>query len=297
MAWRSTRPGRARNCGECGLCPTLCVVGAPSVFLVLPVQNPRAGNGPRAAFVGGCWFPGRALASISSHFYILCKGSSGAESWWKQAVLRVWPPCQGPALGTVFGEGVRRDQAVGGARVLRRAWEGLTPRPRVLVLLGAQMVAVNSSSPTAACSGPWDARGMEESVTAGDGDAESLYMQGMGPRGQPWGLSWSRVGGRMVSSREPRLGSEHFSGCRFAAPLLDAQTLIQGCSAISGQGTVSRNNPGPNGGLSPEPRWKSDQGRADRVLPVFVLWGSSRLLGLLSPLPSDTAWGPAVLRH
>ncbi|XP_058549840.1 mitoguardin 2 [Neofelis nebulosa] len=43
----------------------------------------------------------------------------------------------------------------------------------------ASMVAVNSSSPTAACSGPWDARGMEESVTAGDGDAESLYMQGM----------------------------------------------------------------------------------------------------------------------
>ncbi|XP_040338537.1 mitoguardin 2 isoform X1 [Herpailurus yagouaroundi] len=48
-----------------------------------------------------------------------------------------------------------------------------------LASLGAQMVAVNSSSPTAACSGPWDARGMEESVTAGDGDAESLYMQGM----------------------------------------------------------------------------------------------------------------------
>lgn len=43
----------------------------------------------------------------------------------------------------------------------------------------ASMVAVNSSSPTAACSGPWDARGMEESVTASDGHAESLYMQGM----------------------------------------------------------------------------------------------------------------------
>ncbi|XP_011894280.1 PREDICTED: protein FAM73B isoform X1 [Cercocebus atys] len=43
----------------------------------------------------------------------------------------------------------------------------------------ASMVAVNSSSPTAVCSGPWDARGMEESLTTSDGNAESLYMQGM----------------------------------------------------------------------------------------------------------------------
>lgn len=43
----------------------------------------------------------------------------------------------------------------------------------------ASMVAVNSSSPTAACSGTWDTRGMEESVTTSDGNAESLYMQGM----------------------------------------------------------------------------------------------------------------------
>nr|ACA57901.1 hypothetical protein [Plecturocebus moloch] len=43
----------------------------------------------------------------------------------------------------------------------------------------ASMVAVNSSSPTAACSGPWDARGMEESLTTSDGNVESLYMQGM----------------------------------------------------------------------------------------------------------------------
>ncbi|KAK2497123.1 hypothetical protein MC885_021061 [Smutsia gigantea] len=43
----------------------------------------------------------------------------------------------------------------------------------------ASMVAVNSSSPTAACSGPWDARGTEESVATSDGNAESLYMQGM----------------------------------------------------------------------------------------------------------------------
>lgn len=43
----------------------------------------------------------------------------------------------------------------------------------------ASMVAVNTSSPTAAGSGPWDARGMEESVMTSDGNAESLYMQGM----------------------------------------------------------------------------------------------------------------------
>uniref|UniRef100_A0A8C9AF73 Mitoguardin 2 n=1 Tax=Prolemur simus TaxID=1328070 RepID=A0A8C9AF73_PROSS len=43
----------------------------------------------------------------------------------------------------------------------------------------ASMVAANSSSPTAACSGPWDARGMEESLTTSEGNAESLYMQGM----------------------------------------------------------------------------------------------------------------------
>nr|KAF6485948.1 mitoguardin 2 [Rousettus aegyptiacus] len=43
----------------------------------------------------------------------------------------------------------------------------------------ASMVAANSSSPMAACSGPWDARGMEESVTTSDGNAESLYVQGM----------------------------------------------------------------------------------------------------------------------
>ncbi|XP_055964873.1 mitoguardin 2 [Sorex fumeus] len=43
----------------------------------------------------------------------------------------------------------------------------------------ASMAAVNSSSPTAACPGPWDARGVDESVTTSDGHAESLYMQGM----------------------------------------------------------------------------------------------------------------------
>ncbi|KAL6042183.1 hypothetical protein STEG23_001883 [Scotinomys teguina] len=43
----------------------------------------------------------------------------------------------------------------------------------------ASMVVVNSSSPTAACSGPWEARGLEESVPTTDGSAESLYAQGM----------------------------------------------------------------------------------------------------------------------
>lgn len=71
-------------------------------------------------------------------------------------------------------------QAVGVAQVLQRVWKGLTPCPRVFVLLGTQMVAVNSSSPTAACSGQWDARGMEESVTTSDGNVENLYMQGTG---------------------------------------------------------------------------------------------------------------------
>ncbi|XP_008824254.1 mitoguardin 2 [Nannospalax galili] len=43
----------------------------------------------------------------------------------------------------------------------------------------ASMVVVNTSSPTAACSDPWEARGIEESVPTMDGSAESLYVQGM----------------------------------------------------------------------------------------------------------------------
>ncbi|KAL1765633.1 mitoguardin 2 [Sigmodon hispidus] len=43
----------------------------------------------------------------------------------------------------------------------------------------ASMVVVNSSSPTAACSGSWETRGLEESVPTTDGSAESLYVQGM----------------------------------------------------------------------------------------------------------------------
>ncbi|XP_056668500.1 mitoguardin 2 isoform X3 [Monodelphis domestica] len=41
----------------------------------------------------------------------------------------------------------------------------------------ASMVAVNSSSPTAASSGPWDPRVTEESGAAGDANAENLYIQ------------------------------------------------------------------------------------------------------------------------
>uniref|UniRef100_A0A452V3K8 Mitoguardin 2 n=1 Tax=Ursus maritimus TaxID=29073 RepID=A0A452V3K8_URSMA len=61
----------------------------------------------------------------------------------------------------------------------------------------ASMVAVNSSSPTAACSGPWDARGLEESVTTSDGNAESLYMQGTGQPascGPLLGWRWGKNG-------------------------------------------------------------------------------------------------------
>lgn len=76
-----------------------------------------------------------------------------------------------------------RGQAVGEPQAPQRVLEGLTlvlvPLcPCVLSLLGAQMVAVNLSSPTAA--GPWDGREMEESMTTSDGNAESLYMQGTG---------------------------------------------------------------------------------------------------------------------
>lgn len=61
-------------------------------------------------------------------------------------------------------------------------------KPSPLALLDAQTVAVNSSSPMAASSGPWDARGMEESVTTSDGNAESLYMQGTGQEAGPRAL-------------------------------------------------------------------------------------------------------------
>lgn len=122
-------------------------------------------------------------------------------------------------LGARFRDGLRRgrvteDQAVGGARVLQRVWEGLTPCPWVLVLLGAQMVAVNSSSPTAACSGPWDARGLEESVTTSDGNAESLYMQGTGQpasRGPLLGWRWGKNGPGWAQDPFPGAGLQPHS--------------------------------------------------------------------------------------
>lgn len=75
---------------------------------------------------------------------------------------------------------VRQGGWWGGSGVLLGVWEGLTLYSGVFALLGSQMVVVNSSSPTAACSGPRETRGIEESVTATDGNAESLYMQGAG---------------------------------------------------------------------------------------------------------------------
>lgn len=83
--------------------------------------------------------------------------------------------------GIACGEGVRH---------MVRQWGGLRGSCResgaaslfVFAPIHAQMVAANSSSPMAACLGPWDARGMEESLTTSEGNAESLYMQGVGRR-------------------------------------------------------------------------------------------------------------------
>ncbi|KAM9082209.1 mitoguardin 2 isoform 5-T5 [Megaptera novaeangliae] len=74
----------------------------------------------------------------------------------------------------------------------------------------ASMVVVNSSSPVAACSGPWDTRGMEESVTTSSGNAESLYMQGMElfeEALQKWEQALS-VGQRGDGLRNPETASE-----------------------------------------------------------------------------------------
>lgn len=113
----------------------------------------------------------------------------------------------------------------------------------VLALIGSQMVAVNSSSPTAACSGPWDARGMEESLTTSDGNAESLYMQGVCRRCLGF---QGRVGGRNSSFLGAWPVSGHF------APHYPAQNPNWRFPAISEQGTVSRNKPGLKKGLEPE---------------------------------------------
>lgn len=179
-------------------------------------------------------------------------------------------------------------QAAGEARVQQRVWEGLTPCPR----LGTQMVAVNSSSPTAACSGTWDTRGMEESVTTSDGNAESLYMQGTGqaaPRA-PWGQGW-----RGNALREAQTGPRtplHVLLCNsFPSPY--PKTLIQRFPALSGQGTVSRNKSGLNEGLSIDHPGKSDPDPA-QARPGGPL-GPSCLRALLSPLLSSTVWGLAAL--
>ncbi|XP_007471866.1 PREDICTED: protein FAM73B [Lipotes vexillifer] len=77
----------------------------------------------------------------------------------------------------------------------------------------ASMVVVNSSSPVAACSGPWDTRGMEESVTTSSGNAESLYVQGMElfeEALQKWEQALS-VGQRGDGLRNPETASEALS--------------------------------------------------------------------------------------
>ncbi|TKC35387.1 hypothetical protein EI555_005804 [Monodon monoceros] len=77
----------------------------------------------------------------------------------------------------------------------------------------ASMVVVNSSSPVAACSGPWDTRGMEEPVTTSSGNAESLYMQGMElfeEALQKWEQALS-VGQRGDGLRNPETASEALS--------------------------------------------------------------------------------------
>lgn len=64
--------------------------------------------------------------------------------------------------------------------VLLGVWEGLTLYSGVFALLGSQMVVVNSSSPTAACSGPTGDQRDRVCDRHPAGNAESLYMQGAG---------------------------------------------------------------------------------------------------------------------
>lgn len=131
----------------------------------------------------------------------------------------------------------------GGPGAQQRFWEGLIPCLLLFALLGTQMVAVNSSSPTAACSGPWDARGMEESGTTSDGNAESLYMQGIGQLVSQalWGWAWWAH-----SLLEAQIGPRTFPQVLLCnlSPSPHPKTLIQCFPAISGQGTVPRNKSG-----------------------------------------------------
>lgn len=175
------------------------------------------GNEPRAGFVGGCWilswalatvFPLSLVISVRRH-QALGVGGPGCAEGWAVAVRAGF-------RHSIWRGRVGCGQAVGKAWVHQRVWEGLISCPWFFALLGTQMVAVNSSSPTAACSGTWDTRGMEDSVTTSDGNAESLYMQGTG-QAAPRAL-WGRVGRGMVF-RKPRPGPGHFSRCCFATPL------------------------------------------------------------------------------
>lgn len=162
-------PGRP-VCAGCAL-SRLCLAGGAA-----PEQGKVQGGCWEAAESWvGCWppcfLPPGSFCEVSSVLGV--GGPGGAEGL--ASALRGW--LRGRRLETVCAA---HAQALGAAGDLERVWKGLTPCPWAFALLGVQMVVVNASSPVAACSGPWDARGMEESVATSDGNAESLYMQGTG---------------------------------------------------------------------------------------------------------------------
>lgn len=101
----------------------------------------------------------------------------------------------------------------------------------LICILGPQMVVVNSSSPTAACSGSWETRGMEESVPTTDGSAESLYVQGLaGTLAQDFG-----VGSQHCSRKEWLSGSLGKAGHFFNYYLIPDS--CHDLAALSGQKT------------------------------------------------------------
>ena len=143
------------------------------------------GSGAQGGFRRRLHLPGLGIGlSVSSCFGHFCDPSSGTWSWQKQAVPRARPLWPGAGFWDGIAEGTWRVVRGGGWGEAQGSCKGSGkasfPYSRVLALLGTQMVVVNSSSPVAACSGPWDTRGMEESVTTSSGNAESLYMQGTG---------------------------------------------------------------------------------------------------------------------
>ena len=127
------------------------------------------------------------------------------------------------------------------------------------------MVVVNSSSPTAACSGPWETRGIEESVTTVDGNAESLYMQGTGREA---GLDSLRLPGQgsegTASSQEPG-----FSGCC----LQPSPHPKPPSSMVSGPRSISRSKSGLHEDPQADSPKNEGSGPGYVVLPVPILQG------------------------